>query len=88
MGGEKYLSGLKYFRKASEIEMTKNTLSITARQVSKRLNIDSISLERRIGMAIVLAIKPIRAEKLGKILSNIYITYSQITSFSLVLMIS
>ena len=70
MGREKYLSGLKYFRKASEIEMTKNTLSITARQVSKRLNIDSISLERRIGMAIVLAIKPIRAEKLGKILSN------------------
>ena len=37
-------------------------LSITARHVSNRLNIDSISLERRIGMAIALAMKPIRAE--------------------------
>ena len=70
IGREKYLSGLKYFRKASEIEITKNTLSITARQVSNRLNIDSISLERRMGMAIALAIKPIRAERLGKIESN------------------
>ena len=45
-------------------------MSITARQVSNRLNIDSISLERRMGMAIALAIKPIRAERLGKIESN------------------